>query len=142
MATDALDFESHAPDAVAAFVAAGTKLERLGLDPRLVHLVKLRASQMNQCVHCMEMHLREARASGETQERLDYLAVWGLVSVFTPGEKSALAWVEALTRLPAPVTLTPLRKALREHFGDAQIVALTMFSALINLWNRIAISSH
>ncbi|WP_256224334.1 carboxymuconolactone decarboxylase family protein [Pseudomonas sp. CMR5c] len=96
-----------------------------GLDRKLHHLVVLRASQINQCGFCVKMHTREAREDGESNERLDRLVVWRHVSDFSAAERAALAWTEALTVLHEGTDFGPLRAALREHFSDAQIAALT-----------------
>lgn len=113
-----------------------------GLPRPLHHLVQLRASQMNQCAYCVKMHIREAREDQERAERLDRLVVWEHVSDYSPAEKAALRWTEALTALQPHTDYGALRASLREHFDDAQIGALTATIAMINLWNRIQISSH
>jgi AhpD family alkylhydroperoxidase len=108
----------------------------------LHHLVQLRASQMNACAYCVKMHTRAARKDGETNERLDHLVVWEHAGGFSPAERAALAWTEALTELDPRTDYGTLRAQLREHFSDAQIGALTAEVAMINLWNRINISNH
>ncbi|MBF6025278.1 carboxymuconolactone decarboxylase family protein [Lysobacter niastensis] len=113
-----------------------------GLDEGLRHLVHLRASQINACAFCIRMHLREAREHGETQERLDRLSVWRHTGDFSAGEQAALAWTEALTVLDERNDLGALRAGLRQHFSEEQIGALTAEVAMINLWNRIQVSSH
>ena len=113
-----------------------------GIDPMLRHLVKLRASQINGCGYCVKMHTREAREDGETNERLDRLVVWRHVDDFTPDEKAALAWTEALTELPKDADFGSLREALRGHFSEPEITTLTAMAGMINLWNRVQISNH
>ncbi|KAA5842562.1 carboxymuconolactone decarboxylase family protein [Pseudomonas chlororaphis] len=113
-----------------------------GLARKLHHLVVLRASQINQCGFCVKMHTREAREDGESNERLDRLVVWRHVSDFNAAERAALAWTEALTVLCEDTDFGPLRAALREHFSDAQIAALTADIGMINLWNRLQVSRH
>lgn len=130
------------PAVIAALEAVHGAIDGHGLDRTLHHLVQLRASQINACAHCVKMHTREARADGETSERLDRLIVWRQVADFTPGERAALAWTEALTQLAPATDYGALRAALREHFSDAHISALTATVAMINLWNRIQISAH
>lgn len=118
------------------------RIDALGLPRALHHLVQLRASQMNACAYCVEMHTREARADGETNERLDRLVVWPHAQVFTAAERAALAWTEALTSLSSTTDYGRLRRTLRDHFSDQHIGALTTEIAMINLWNRINVSNH
>jgi AhpD family alkylhydroperoxidase len=132
----------NVPTAYQAFIAAETAAVGAGIDARLVHLIKLRASQLNDCAFCVKMHSKEARDDGETNERLDRLVVWRHVSDFTAKEKAALAWTEALTQLPAKVELGPLRAELRAHFTDVEASAVTAVIAMINLWNRLGVSAH
>ena len=130
------------PAVYQAFIAAETAAVGAGIDAHLVHLVKLRASQLNQCAFCVKMHVREAREDGETNERLDRVIVWRHASDFTPAEKAALAWTEALTVIDPKADLGPLRAALRDHYTDKEIAALTATVAMINLWNRVQVAGH
>lgn len=132
----------NVPEVYKAFIAAETAVVASGIDHGLLHLIKLRASQLNDCAFCVKMHSKEARDDGETNERLDRLVVWRHVSDFTAKEKAALAWTEALTQLPAKVDLAPLRAGLREHFTDVEASAVTTVIAMINLWNRLGVSVH
>ncbi len=113
-----------------------------GLDHTLRHLVHLRASQINGCAHCVKMHTREARADGESNERLDRIIVWKHVSDFNEREKAALAWTEALTVLDGRADYAALRARLRGLFSEREIGLLTAEVAMINLWNRIQVSNH
>lgn len=113
-----------------------------GLERKIYHLVLLCASQINGCGYCVKMHTKEAREDGETDARLDSLIVWRHVDDFTPRERAALAWTEALTRLERHTDYGPLRAELREHFSEEEISALTANITMINLWNRIHISGH
>lgn len=139
---DAVNYEREIPDVLRAMSAVHAAIDGHGLDPKIHHLVQPRASQMNACAFCIKMHTREARADGETNERLDRVIVWRQVSDFSEAEKAALAWTEALTRLDGRDDLATLRAQLRRHFTDGQIGALTATIAMINLWNRIQISRH
>lgn len=130
------------PDVISALTGVHQAIDTHGLDRTLHHLVQLRASQLNACAYCVKMHIREAREDGETSERLDRLVVWEHVSDFSPAERAALAWVEALTLLDRKTDYGALRAALRAHFSDEQISALTATVAMINLWNRIQVSGH
>ena len=117
-------------------------MREAGLAPELSHLIELRVSQINGCGYCVNMHVTNARNNGETDQRLDRLAVWNAVDDFTPAEKAAFAWAEALTYLDRGVDFAPLRSALRSHYSDLQISLITSCVAMINLWNRIQMSKH
>ncbi|GAB4512171.1 MAG: carboxymuconolactone decarboxylase family protein [Roseibium sp.] len=138
----AINHHENVPDIVKRFVAASGEIGKSGLEPRLRHLVDLRASQINQCAYCVKMHTSEALQDGETQERLQRVVVWRHVDDFTPAEQAALAWTEALTALDPKTDYDSLRSDLREHFDEATISALTSAIAMINLWNRIQVSNH
>ncbi|MCY1222736.1 alkylhydroperoxidase AhpD family core domain protein [compost metagenome] len=137
-----LDYQQVIPEVIHAMGEVHAPLDALGLERSLHHLVQLRASQLNQCAFCVRMHTREAREDGESNERLDRLVVWDHCNDFTPREKAALAWTEALTRLDRRTDYAALRTSLREHFSEVEIGALTATVAMINLWNRIQISRH
>lgn len=117
-------------------------MEENGLPRSLSHLIELRVSQINQCAFCVKMHSADARADGETNERLDRLIVWRQVGDFTQAEKSALAWAEALTCIDQKTDYGPLRADLRAHYNDEMISLITLCVAMINLWNRIQVSTH
>jgi AhpD family alkylhydroperoxidase len=132
----------NVPAVFQAFIAAEGAVVATGIEPGLLHLVKLRASQINQCGFCVKMHTKEARNDGETNDRLDRLVVWRHVSDFTPREQAAFAWTEAVTQLSPTADYAPLRAELRAHFTDAEASALTAAVAMINLWNRLQVSGH
>lgn len=140
--TAAVNFYANAEDILGRLEAVEKQIEGAGFDKLLHHLVKLRASQINQCAFCVKMHIDEARRDGETQDRIDRIVVWRHVRDFTPAEKAALAWTEALTQPDPKADLGPLRRDLREHFTDRDISTLTAIVAMINLWNRIQVSQH
>lgn len=140
--TAAFRHDQNVPEVYKAFLAAEIAVRAAGVPAGLKHLIYLRVSQLNDCAYCVKMHSHEARADGETNERLDRLVVWRHVDDFTAAEKAALAWAEALTRLPAPEGFAPLRAALREHWTEEQASALTACVAQINLWNRLGVSGH
>jgi AhpD family alkylhydroperoxidase len=142
MTTRPVNLFQTLPDVISALTGVHEAIDAHGLDRTLHHLVQLRASQLNACAFCVKMHVREAREDGETSERLDRLVVWEHVSDFSPAERAALAWVEALTLLDRKTDYGALRAALRAHFSDEQISALTATVAMINLWNRIQVSGH
>ncbi|WP_428643117.1 carboxymuconolactone decarboxylase family protein [Roseibium sp.] len=138
----AVNHYQNLPSLVQAFAAASDAIGQTEIDPKLRHLVDLRASQINQCAFCVKMHTKEALEDGDSHERIERLTVWRHVSDFTAAEKAALAWTEALTCLDVSTDYAGLRKTLREHFSDAEISAITAAVAMINLWNRIQVSNH
>lgn len=142
MSTATVRFETEVPQIFELLGKVEAEVGSTPLDVGLRHLVKLRVSQINQCAYCVKMHALEARADGETDERLDRLVVWAQVSDFSAGEKAALAWAEALTVIDHRTDFGAMRAALRIHFDDVEITALTAAIAMINLWNRIQISRH
>ncbi len=117
-------------------------MQEAGLPRGLSHMIELRVSQINRCGYCVKMHSSEARKDGETDVRLDRLAAWNQMDDFTPAEKAAFAWAEALTYLDRGAHLPPLRADLRAHYNDLQISLITACIGMINLWNRIQISKH
>jgi AhpD family alkylhydroperoxidase len=138
-----IELQKQLPDVVQALLAVYAPITAAAaLEPALQHLVVLRASQINQCGYCVKMHTREARAAGETSERLDRLVVWRHVGDFSARESAALAWTEAVTQLDPHSDYGPLRAELRAHFSDVEIAALTATIAMINVWNRIQVSDH
>ncbi|MHA7775492.1 carboxymuconolactone decarboxylase family protein [Roseibium sp. M-1] len=138
----AINHYGNIPDIVKRFVDASGEIGNTGLEPKLRHLIDLRASQINQCAYCVKMHTKEALDAGESQERLQRLTVWRHVSDYTPAEKAAFAWTEALTSLNVDTNYEKLRGDLRAHFDDTQISAMTSAIAMINLWNRMQVSNH
>jgi len=129
-------FQRMAPAANAAMLALGKAVAESGLEPALVELVKIRASQMNGCAFCTLYHADLARAAGVEQRRLDLLPAWRDAGAFTPREQAALAWTEVLTVMQ-PDTAAEY-SALAAQFSPAEIAALTAGIANINAWNRIA----
>jgi len=130
----------HAAPAVIKIMRDFDKAVRgLGLDPKLLHLVKLRASQINGCAYCIDLHCREARADGEAQQRLDVLSTWRETEFYDAREQAALAWTEALTRVADINAPDDAYDTLASAFGEAERVALTLAIVAINGWNRIAI---
>ena len=110
------------------------------IDKKLRALLELRISQINGCVYCVDLHATQAREEGETQQRLDCVAVWQECKFFEAHERAALAWAEAVTLLPNTSAPDDLYTALGVHFSDQQIVDLTFIISLMNAWNRLAVS--
>jgi AhpD family alkylhydroperoxidase len=128
-----------APEGYSALRAVEVYLARCGLPKRLIELVKLRASQINGCAYCLDVHARDARKAGETEQRLYLLDAWREAPHYSPAERAALAWTDALTRIAETRAPDADYAALREHFSDKEIVDLTYLIGMINIWNRLAI---
>ncbi|WP_373048710.1 carboxymuconolactone decarboxylase family protein [Vulgatibacter sp.] len=137
-----LNYVAAIPDILKALEQVHVVMDGTGFDRTVHHLVQLRASQINGCAFCVKMHTNEARQDGETNERLDRLVVWERVSDFTPKERAALAWTEALTSLERRTDYAALRAGLREHFTEVEVGVLTVTATMINLWNRLQIACH
>ncbi len=128
-----------APDAYRAISGIETYISQCGLEKSLVELVKMRASQINACAFCLDMHSRHARADGETEHRLYLLEAWREAPLYTDRERAALAWTEHLTRLSSAPAPPADRDRLADSFSPLEIANLTVLIGLINLWNRIAV---
>ena len=109
------------------------------LEPELKELVKIRASQINGCAHCLDMHTKDAIAIGETEQRLHVLAAWREAPFYSPRERAALAWCEALTLLPQTAAPDNVYEELENVFNPKEIVELTFVITTINSWNRLAV---
>ncbi len=124
-------------------VALAKAAEASGLPHSLIHLIKIRASQLNGCAFCQHMHANEARKDGEKQQRLDVLPAWREVgAVFTPAEQAALRWTEALTLVAQQGVSDADYAAVAAEFSEAQILDLSVLIVTINSWNRIAVAFH
>jgi AhpD family alkylhydroperoxidase len=115
------------------------EVEESGLEPGLLDLVKMRASQVNGCAYCIDMHWKDARARGENEQRLYGLDAWRESPYYTPRERAALAWTEALTLVHETHAPDDVFQELARHFKEAEIVALTFAVVAINGWNRLSI---
>jgi len=111
-----------------------------GLDRSLLDLVKVRGSQINRCAHCIDMHTKDARANGESEQRLYALDAWRETPFFSDRERAALEWTETLTRIADNQVPDDVYERVAAHFSDDELVALTMAVVVINAWNRIAIT--
>lgn len=138
--TRRIDLEDVAPGATRAMLALERYVRSSGLEPELLELVKLRGSYLNGCAYCVDMHTKDARARGEAEQRLYAVPVWRETPFFTPRERAALAWTEAVTELGRAGVPDALFEEVREHFTDAELVNLTMAVIAINGWNRLAVS--
>jgi AhpD family alkylhydroperoxidase len=128
-----------APEGYAALRNVEVYLARSGLPKRLIELVKMRASQINGCAYCLDVHSKDARKAGESEQRLYLLNAWRESPAFSEAERAALGWTEALTNVGESRADDADFAALRPHFSDKEIVDLTYLIGMINFWNRLAI---
>jgi AhpD family alkylhydroperoxidase len=134
-----LDYPKLAPEAARAMYGLGSYLAGCGLEHGLLELVKIRASQINGCAFCIDMHTKDARAAGEPEQRIYALNAWRETPFFSDRERAALAWTEAVTSIGGGVP-DDLYAEVRQQFTEKELVDLTWAVAAINAWNRIAIS--
>jgi AhpD family alkylhydroperoxidase len=129
-----------APGAMKALMALETEVQQSGLAPAMVELVKIRASQINGCAFCLHMHTRDARANGETEQRIYLLDAWRESPLYSDRERAALAWTEAVTLVSQTHVPDAVYEQAKAQFSDEELVKLTLLIASINAWNRFAIS--
>ncbi|MDC0760833.1 MULTISPECIES: carboxymuconolactone decarboxylase family protein [Brevibacillus] len=129
------------PEAYQTMLKLENFVNESGLDKKLIELIKIRASQINGCAFCMDMHTQDARKLGETEQRIYLLSLWRESAVYTEAERAVLALTEAVTVITANGVSEELYQQVREHFDENQYVALIMAINTINSWNRIAIST-
>ncbi len=134
-----LDYRKTFPQALQAMLGLEAAIEDGTLEPELLELVKMRASQLNGCAYCLDMHSKDARARGESEQRLHVLAAWREAPFYSARERAALAWCEALTVLPQTGAPDDVYAQVREQFAEHEIVALTLAIVAINGWNRFAV---
>lgn len=134
-----LEYGKELPEATKAMSGLEAVVEESSLEPKLRELVKLRASQLNGCTYCVDMHTKDAQAIGESEQRLHLVAVWREAPVYTPRERAALAWTEALTLLPQTGAPDDVYAEMERHFKPAERVALTLAIIAINGWNRLSV---
>lgn len=135
-----IDYTKTAPGAARAMYGLQSYVNESGLEASLLELVKTRASQINRCAYCIDMHTKDARANGESEQRLFGLSAWRETSYYTERERAALAWTEALTLIAGDEVSDELYEQARRHFSEAELVNLTLAIIAINGWNRLAIS--
>jgi AhpD family alkylhydroperoxidase len=134
-----LNYRTAAPEAFKPMYDMEAYLKGCGLDHTLIKLVKVRASQINACAFCLHMHTSEARAAGESERRLYLLDAWQESQLFTPRERAALTWTEALTRVSDTHVPDEAYEAVKAQFTPKEIVDLTMAICQINSWNRLMV---
>jgi len=135
-----LSYGKVAPGVYKAMSGLENYLEECGLEASLLDLVKTRASQINGCAFCLDMHTKDARANGETEQRLYSLDAWRETPFYTNRERAALAWTEAVTRITEGHVPDDLYEDVRQHFSEKELVDLTLAVVAINGWNRLSIS--
>lgn len=134
-----INYSKNYPDAIKGLMEIEKDVHDSGLDVKIFELVKYRASQINGCAYCMDMHTKDARAAGETEQRLYLVSAWREVDFYTDREKAALAWAEALTLVSQSHDLDALYESLQKKFSEKEIMALTMTIVAINGWNRLSV---
>ena len=134
-----VDYTKLAQEPLKAMYGLEAYLRGCGLEHAILELVKTRVSQINGCAYCLDMHTKDARAAGETEQRLYALSAWRETPFFSDRERAALAWAEAVTRIDGGVPDEAF-EAAREHFAEKELVDLTWAVIAINGWNRLAIS--
>jgi len=136
------DYAKVAPGAYRAMAGLEHYLRESGLEESLLHLMKLRASQINGCAYCLDMHWKDLKAIGEPDHRLYELNAWEESPFYSERERAALAWTEAVTKVAETHVPDELYEKTRKHFDEKELADLTLAVAAINAWNRLAISSR
>jgi AhpD family alkylhydroperoxidase len=135
-----IDFTHISPQFLKPLFALGAQVEASGLEHSLLELVKMRASQINGCAYCLDMHSKDARAAGETEQRLYLLDAWRETSLYSERERAALAWTEAVTLVAEGHVPDEAYDEASNHFTEQELVALTLAIAAVNSWNRLNIA--
>ena len=135
-----IDYTRVSPNVLRALFGLNAPVEASGLEPALLELVKMRASQINGCAYCLDMHTKDARAAGETEQRLYLLDAWRETPLYTERERAALAWTEALTRVTDGHVSDEVYSEASDRFTEQELVALTIAVVAINGWNRFNIA--
>jgi AhpD family alkylhydroperoxidase len=134
-----LDYSKASPEAAKAMMQLESAVRRSGIDAKLLELIKIRASQLNGCAYCIDMHTKDARFKGETEQRIYALDAWRETPFFTEKERAALDWTEAITNIQAGHASDAIYHELSRNFSEEERVNLTLAITTINAWNRIAI---
>ena len=135
-----LEYAKVAPEGYKAMLALELYVKHSGLEPSLLELVKTRASQINGCAFCLDMHTKDARARGETEQRLYTLSAWEETPFFSERERAALAWTEAVTLVAETHVPDAIYERARSQFSEKELADLTLAIAAINGWNRLSIA--
>jgi len=135
-----IEYAQVVPGAVAAMGAREKYVHTCDIDPKLLELIKIRASQINGCAHCLDMHTKDARAQGETEQRIYALNAWRETPFFTEKERAALAWTESVTQVSTSHVPNEVYDSVRQYFDEKEIVNITTAIVAINGWNRLGVS--
>ncbi|MGM8851740.1 carboxymuconolactone decarboxylase family protein [Salinicola halophyticus] len=135
-----VNYYQTSPQAAQKYIDFNMALAQSEVIKEIKHLVTLRASQLNGCAFCVDMHVKEAKIDGERELRLHHVAIWRESTLFTPRERAALAWTETLTRLPEHGVDDGLYDKARSHFSEAELSDLTFLIVAINGWNRLSVA--
>jgi len=137
-----MDYFAMAPELMKSVLALNAAVEECGLEKGLLHLVKLRASQINGCSYCVDMHSHEALADGDSLQRILLVAAWRDSPLFTGRERAAFAWTEAVTRIADGGVPDALYAQALTQFTESELAKLTVAVSLINTWNRLSVAFH
>ena len=137
-----LDHKAASPEGYQKLLAVSASLAHSGLEPNLLELISIRASEINGCAWCLDFHTKRARSKGETEQRIYLLSGWRDAPVYSPREKAALEWTEALTLIAGHQVPDDLYQRAREHFSEDELANLTIAIGSINVWNRINVAFH
>ena len=137
-----INYLTVAPGAYKAMLGLEEYLHQSGLEESLLHLIKLRTSQINGCAYCIDMHWKDLRSIGENEQRLYGLDAWRESSYYTERERAALAWTEAVTNIKEGHASDEVYEAVRKHFSEKELADLTLAVATINSWNRLALAAR
>ena len=136
-----LDYFKASPDSFQAILALESFVsKKANLEPQWLHLLKIRASQINGCGYCLDMHIKEARKSNMPAQWIDLISVWRESPIYTAQERALLAWTETVTKVSEQGVPDPIYQAMISHFTEEQITKLTLAIGVINIWNRLAVS--
>jgi AhpD family alkylhydroperoxidase len=137
-----LEFFKADPELLKAVQTLNAKVDQCGLEKSLLHLIKLRASQLNGCSYCVDMHTREARADGESEQRVYLVSAWRESPLYSDRERAAFEWTETLTRLADKPVMDSLYTEMLEYFSEQELVKLSVAVGMINVWNRLCVPFH
>ena len=135
-----MNFYKAAPETIKALVAVEDQIKASGLEQSLIELVKTRASQINGCAYCIDMHTKDARAAGETEQRLYALDAWRETPFFSERERAALEWTESITHVAETHVPDEVYERVQQQFSETELVSLTLTAVTINAWNRFAVA--
>jgi AhpD family alkylhydroperoxidase len=134
------NFGKASPEAYKAVAALDQFVQTSGLEPRYLHLIKLRASQINGCAYCVDMHVKEARHDGLSEQWINLMSVWHEAQVYDVKERALLGWVDAVTKISETGAPDADFETLKAHFDESEMTKITVAIGTINVWNRLAIS--